>query len=441
MAIVGMERLTGWALWQLRPVAIWYLIGTEFAALFLTVASFHFGSIEHVELVRGLLLLVMSALYGEACDRIDRLSRYLTPHGLVMNQNSVICFAGVLILPVQLAAVLVIGVYLHALIRVRRARLARPYRLAFTTGATILATFAAGCVYSLFDGQLDSVGLRDAVAVIVTLFVYTVSNLVLLLICLRAVTKPMTWRSLLPSRHQVTYENSTLLLGCLAGIVVVHAVWLSPFVLILVANLHRASLVTELQHSARTDAKTGLLNSGGWQVLARQHLAQCAGSGTTAAVLLIDLDHFKNVNDTYGHLAGDVVLKAVAEILARELRGYDAVGRYGGEEFIALLPGVEAEAAQVIGERVRQRISSATLEELIQVTASVGIAVDLPNSGSDLEDIIDAADIALYKAKTAGRDQVCLAPPIGSGEAVEPKVEERRVFRTRAQVAVPEHSQ
>ncbi|MDQ2836953.1 MAG: GGDEF domain-containing protein [Actinomycetota bacterium] len=391
---------------------MWYLLGTEFAALCLTAATFHWGSSNKDALIRAIMLLAMSALYGEACDRIERLSQYLTTHGVVMNQNSVLCFAGVLILPTQLAAALVIGVYLHTFVRARRARVARPYRLAFTAGATVLATFAAGSVYAALGGGLASIGPWDALVVIVTLAVYTASNLVLLLVCLRLVTKPASWRSLLPSRHQVTYENSTLLLGSLTGIVVLHAVWLSPFILILIANLHRASLVTELQHSARTDAKTGLLNSGGWQLLARQHLAQCAGAGTSAAVLLIDLDHFKNVNDTYGHLAGDVVLKSVAETLARELRGYDAVGRYGGEEFIALLPGVEEQAALAIAERVRHRISSSSLEDLVHVTASVGVAVGQVLSGTELEDIIDAADIALYEAKSAGRDRVCLAPPV-----------------------------
>ena len=406
--------IRGWSLWRLGPTAVGYLLGVEIVALSVTIITFSYGSFGKNDLIRAALLLAMSALYGEACDRIERLSQYLTTRGVVMNQNSVLCFAGVLILPAQLAGGLVVGVYLHTFVRARRARVARPHRLAFTAGATIIATFAACGVYAAFGGELNSVGPRQALVVMLTLVVYTLGNLVLLLICLRLVTKPAAWRSLLPSRHQVTYENSTLLLGSLAAIVVLHAVWLSPFILILIANLHRASLVTELQHSARTDAKTGLLNSGGWQLLARQHLAQCAGANRPAAVLLVDLDHFKNVNDTHGHLAGDLVLKSVADILARELRGYDAVGRYGGEEFIALLPGVEAQAAMAIGERVRQRISSATVEDLMQVTASVGVAVGKAVSGMELEDIIDAADIALYEAKRGGRDRVCLAPPVDS---------------------------
>ena len=131
-----------------------------------------------------------------------------------------------------------------------------------------------------------------------------------------------------------------------------------------------------------------------------------------AAILLIDLDHFKIVNDTHGHLAGDEVLKEVAEILVRELRGYDAVGRYGGEEFIALLPGVSGLAAAGIGERLRERISSNNSNAGITVTASIGVAASVSGAGPSLEDVIGAADTALYEAKATGRDRVCLAPPV-----------------------------
>src|SRR6185437_11453284 len=153
---------------------------------------------------------------------------------------------------------------------------------------------------------------------------------------------------------------------------------------------------------------------------------------TPSAVLLIDLDHFKRVNDTHGHLAGDVVLKAVADILVRELRGYDAVGRYGGEEFIALLPGVDCQAALAIAERLRLRICTADPSELLAVTASVGVATGLPGGELTLDDIIDAADIALYQAKTGGRDQVCLAPPVDG--QLTGQADQRRAFRNREQL-------
>ena len=116
--------------------------------------------------------------------------------------------------------------------------------------------------------------------VLLTIAIYTTGNLVLLLVCLYLVSRPAELRSLLPARHHVAYENSTLLFGAFSAVVVLHAPWLSPLILILIASLHRASLVTDLQHSANTDAKTGLLNSRGWQVMARQQLSQAESAGT-----------------------------------------------------------------------------------------------------------------------------------------------------------------
>jgi diguanylate cyclase (GGDEF)-like protein len=282
--------------------------------------------------------------------------------------------------------------------------------------------------------------------VLLAMLVYTASNLALLLVCLYLVNRPPVWRSLLPQRHHVAYENSTLLFGTFSAVVVLHAAWLSPLILVLVASLHRASLVTDLQHSANTDAKTGLLNSRGWQLMARQQLAQSDSAGTPTAVLLIDLDHFKKVNDTHGHLAGDVVLKSVADVLVRELRGYDAVGRYGGEEFIALLPGADDQAALAIGERLRQRIGTTPAEDLLEVTVSVGVAVGYGYQAAragqpvpSLEDIIDAADIALYEAKSNGRDRVCVAPPMDSSTETG-RADQRREFRNRERSPDGSHS-
>jgi diguanylate cyclase (GGDEF)-like protein len=427
--------LRGWSLWQIGWTATSYLLTIECAALTLFIAEFtnHYR-FAPMYWIRAGLLLAMAVVYGEACDRIERLNRYLAADGMTTNQNSVICFAGVLTLPVQLAASLVVVVYAHTYWRGRPPRgSAHLYRTVFMAGSTVLATFMAAGTYHALNGQLGSVSPIDALVVLLTIGIYTTANLALLLVCLYLVSRPIAWRSLLPQRHHVAYENSTLLFGAFSAIVILHGPWLSPLILILVASLHRASLVTDLQHSANTDSKTGLLNSRGWHVMARQQLSQADSAGSPTAVLLIDLDHFKRVNDTHGHLAGDVVLKSVAEILVRELRGYDAVGRYGGEEFIALLPGADGTAALAIGERLRYRICTAAPDELLAVTASVGVAVGLPRSALTLEDIIDAADIALYQAKTNGRDRVCLAPPIDTNR--DEQVDQRRAFRNREPLA------
>src|SRR5262249_43276612 len=126
------------------------------------------------------------------------------------------------------------------------------------------------------------------------------------------------------------------------------------------------------------------------------------------ALLLIDVDHFKRVNDGHGHLIGDEVLRALAAELRQQVRESDVVGRFGGEEFTVLLPGTDATGAESIAERLRAsaaRLSVAAADARIQVTVSIGVAVLGPH-GSDLFELLAAADMALYRAKDAGRDQV-----------------------------------
>jgi diguanylate cyclase (GGDEF)-like protein len=127
--------------------------------------------------------------------------------------------------------------------------------------------------------------------------------------------------------------------------------------------------------------------------------------------MIIDMDNFKLINDTHGHLAGDAVLKAVAGVLTDELRAYDSVGRFGGEEFVALMPKVDALDALAISDRILRRVRElrvATRNVGVGVgdlSASIGLAV-CPQQGSDVEDLLHIADAALYTAKREGRDRV-----------------------------------
>lgn len=388
---------------------MWYVLACEALAVVGAAATLWRYEPTAASVLSFTLLFGMSALYGEACDRVERLRRFLATDGVVSNQNSALCFAGVLALPTPLAAVLVITVYAHSYLRTHRHQTAQPHRVAFTASSALLATFTAAGAYHLLGGQLDTVGSVDVVIVISTLFIYTLTNLVILMGGIYLMARPDGWQAALPGRQQVTYETSTLLLGVLGGILLVHATLLAPLVLVLVAILHRASLVTDLQQTARTDSRTGLLTSGAWHQTASQQLARSLHDGAPAALLLIDLDFFKRVNDNHGHLAGDAVLRAVADALTAELRGYDAVGRYGGEEFIALLPATDGPAAVSIAERLRRRIGATATSGVSPVTASVGIALTRRRSPATLEELIRTADTALYQAKIAGRDQVAVA--------------------------------
>ncbi len=203
---------------------------------------------------------------------------------------------------------------------------------------------------------------------------------------------------------------ATLILGVVTAEVVLTNPWFVPMVFVLIAVLHRSTLVNELEGAARTDTKTGLLNADAWHSLADQHLLRAERRGTPVAVLMIDLDHFKRVNDRFGHLAGDRTLKAVAVCLKEELRGYDAVGRFGGEEFIALLDGVATETATNIAVRITQAIRALTPLTADHgcarpITASIGVA-NYPGDGTSIDALTAAADTAMYTAKTAGRDCV-----------------------------------
>jgi diguanylate cyclase (GGDEF)-like protein len=161
----------------------------------------------------------------------------------------------------------------------------------------------------------------------------------------------------------------------------------------------------ELEMKARIDVLTHLWNRGAILELLGAELAQPEPS--SIAVLMIDVDYFKAVNDKQGHAAGDQVLRVVAERLRVGARAMDAVGRYGGEEFLILLSGVDAAEAVQVGERVREEVASAAIpfdRQRIAVTCSIGVA--LATGSCDADALIRRADEALYRAKAAGRNRV-----------------------------------
>ncbi len=201
-----------------------------------------------------------------------------------------------------------------------------------------------------------------------------------------------------------------------------------PFVMLLQRSFRHAQLVS----ASRIDSKTGLLNAGTWEREAATEVARAVRTRTPLALALVDIDHFKGVNDTFGHLAGDRALKAIARTFRIFLREYDLIGRFGGEEFAFLLPHTNALDAYGIAERIREHIAVAPLDvgdlpdgEHVRVTVSIGVAaLGAPwntRTGSQITDLLAAADRALYQAKRAGRDRVCVVTDntvVGSPEQV-----------------------
>lgn len=187
--------------------------------------------------------------------------------------------------------------------------------------------------------------------------------------------------------------------------------------------LRMATLVEESRWMATTDALTGLLNRRAFLDSTNREVARAKRYNDKLSVVLLDVDHFKHINDRRGHAAGDVVLSAVGKLLGGTVRNCDIVARWGGEEFVIVLPSTPLEGAELVAERIREQLEAAKIhdgsDELIPVTASFGVAT---YAGSEtLEQVIDRADRAMYLAKSGGRnrvvtDSVSMPEPVSAAE-------------------------
>jgi diguanylate cyclase (GGDEF)-like protein len=168
--------------------------------------------------------------------------------------------------------------------------------------------------------------------------------------------------------------------------------------------------VTALRHLAETDALSGLLNRRGFNLLADDAFNLYRRYQRPLAVLILDIDFFKAVNDTYGHAAGDAVIRTIGATLMKTLRASDKVARFGGEEFVVLVHEVDTGGIITVAQNLRRVVEALTIdhqEHRISVTISVGGAI-ARHSDADVQAVIERADAALYMAKTAGRNRVVI---------------------------------
>jgi diguanylate cyclase (GGDEF)-like protein len=400
-----------WSLWRQSPRVIVYCLVTEAVAVVLTLRPSPVAVDRRTLAILG-VLLALGVLQSETGRRVERIRRRVsgTPH---INMTSVWTFAGVLLLPPVLLTVLVGGLYLHLAVRSwYRLQRVPASRTVSNAAIILLSCYAAQGVLRL-AGLADvrsavSRGWTGTFAVAAAGVTFFVVNAVLVLPARREVGR--TAEALFGTWSDNGLEVATLCLGALNAIAVAMLPGLVVLVLPPLLLLHRTVLVKQLEVAAHRDAKTGLYNTSGWHALAERTLAAAARQRGTFGLLMLDLDHFKQVNDTYGHLAGDAVLRAVAEAIISAVRGRgDAVGRFGGEEFVVLLPGIGRPDIGAVAERIRRAISALTVPvgqlEVAGLSVSIGMAV-YPMAGTTLQRLLDAADTALYHAKATGRNKV-----------------------------------
>lgn len=187
---------------------------------------------------------------------------------------------------------------------------------------------------------------------------------------------------------------------------------IKPYSLVVLLARVRAALREKerqdlLEKWATTDPLTGLMNRRHFFELADRELEQTRRSNRPLSFIMLDIDHFKKVNDEHGHLVGDAAIIQIAELLKQELRKVDFCGRYGGEEFVLCLPDTPLQGALELGERIRQEVEKLEIDtkddNLLHITASLGVAEN--QQDPNVEAILKRADQALYEAKAAGRNQ------------------------------------
>ena len=214
------------------------------------------------------------------------------------------------------------------------------------------------------------------------------------------------------SREALQADFAEFDLGILITVVVAVSAVLAVFAVPTVLLARRFIMHAQLLAQSRIDTKTGLLNASTWEREAEVEIARAVRAGGPLALALVDIDHFKVVNDTHGHLVGDKALRAVTDALRSQLRAYDLAGRFGGEEFVVLLPEAREVDAINVAERLRAHIAAMSIPvrddaesgPSIKLTISVGVAA-LDGESRELTDMLAAADAALYYAKETGRNR------------------------------------
>jgi diguanylate cyclase (GGDEF)-like protein len=428
------DAVTRWALWRLpRRGAVFIAAVTVLPALALpalvVVDHQHYRWSDAV----ALLGVCVTAVGGIEVARRVGMPR-LVPGRPYRDLVSVWLFGVAVLLPppyvVAAAAVLV-----PLLVR---GVLPATYRQVFNTAGFALAGLAARAVFRFTGAGLPTSALlqreqtgRVAAALLAAAAAYELVNVALVAVAIRLTQPGVGLRQAAGDVTTLVTDLTALALGLLAVLAWSASPWLALAVVPPVVLLQRSLIHDELREAAQTDGKTGLATAVHWLALARRRVDRAARDGTSCAMVLLDVDHFKKVNDTWGHLTGDEVLAGVAATLRAGVRPTDLVGRLGGEEFGVLLPDTGVVEAAAVAERLRAQVAGRSMpvsgadwrgprprvagDARPRVTVSAGVA-STAEVGYSVDDMLASADAALYRAKAGGRDRVEAGGPVDRTE-------------------------
>jgi diguanylate cyclase (GGDEF)-like protein len=398
-----------WAWWQLGVWLRAYVGAVVVAGVGLTAFAATQTSWRADDLIKFLFLLICGLISVAATPRIA-----YSQGAMVRDFLTVWVLPIAVVLPPVYAMIASAPLLLLTQWRIHRGVV---YRRVFTAASIALGYGAASLVFHSFPASFagDSIGsgthaLKWVAAVAICELVGGRGNHSLIQGAMKLADPSVRLVHLDVSREALQNDVAELDLAVLITVAVgtnpVLAIIGIPTVLLARRFLMHAQLLAK----SRMDNKTGLLNASTWESEAETEIARAIRTRNPVSVALIDIDHFKLVNDTYGHLIGDVVLCAVADAIREHLRSYDIAGRFGGEEFVVLLPQAGEAQALAIADRLRSHIAEMAIPiededgRCVRLTVSVGIAA-LDGTARELTDLLAAADSALYYAKENGRNK------------------------------------
>jgi len=415
-----------WKLWSLPKAALGYVLAIDVIAVTITtlaVRSTVFGpdaGVSHSEWVAFVVLAATSTLHLECARGIERrreMAANTSPH---TNLKCLWVFAALLLLPLSLVIPLIVLSYLYSWFRVYGRTIA--HRKVFSTATYILASAAAAAVLragGLLDAPRVPTGFWSLLVVLGAAATWWLVNYALVIGAIMLSSPEATAREALGELSDQLVVCAGLGLGVAIAAVQMSYPWVVPVLMVTVLALHRDLLLPQYQRAAGTDVKTGLATSSYWASAVPAELARADTLRSTVGLLMLDLDKFKEINDTYGHPAGDRALRAVGETIRAEVRQGDLVARVGGDELAVLLPGATETEVLEVAERIRERLTNLTVSVsttetrnavITGVPASFGAAV-YPDVAGTMDQLVLAADDALLTAKRAGRNQIVAARP------------------------------
>jgi len=332
-----------------------------------------------------------------------------TPRNQSYHATNVFLIPAILLLPPELVVVIAIFQHIPAWLKNRTAW----YRECFNICNYIIATLAAWGTVRLIlnaDGLIPSDELRFAVAGAACSLVLVGLNHAMLAPMLLLGHGHSIRETGLFSSHGLSTELVLAALGVVVATFWYANPWLIPFAVAPVLLIHRSLSLPQLEAEARVDPKTGLFNARHFGLALNEEIVRAQRFSRPLSLIMADLDLLRDINNSYGHLAGDAVLKGIAEVFRTHLRHYDVPARFGGEEFSILLPETSAEEALEIAERIRREVAARafdveTSSQPIRATVSIGVAA-YPRDGQDANELIHEADLAVYRAKLQGRNRV-----------------------------------